>query len=66
MRVLLFGGTGQIGAEICALADGAGLDLVTPGHSNFDLTDCKAVVELLVPAMGHRHQCSRLYECRRR
>ena len=47
MRVLLFGGTGQVGAEICSLLDEAGVDLVAPGHADFDLTDRKAIVRLL-------------------
>ena len=67
MRVLLFGGTGQVGAEICALADGAGVDLVAPGHADFDLTDRKAIVRLLESQpWDMRHQRGRLYECRRR
>ena len=48
MRVLLFGGTGQVGAEICALAGDAGVDLVAPGHADLDLTDREAIAELIV------------------
>ena len=47
MRALLFGGTGQVGTEICALAGEAGADLVAPGHADLDLTDGKAVAGLL-------------------
>jgi len=48
MRVLLFGGTGHVGAEICALAGDAGVDLVAPGHADLDLTDREAIAELIV------------------
>jgi len=47
MRVLLFGGTGQVGAEICEIADDAGIDLVAPGHADIDLIDRKAIVRLI-------------------
>src|SRR6187397_1975193 len=48
MRALLFGGTGQVGAEICALAGDAGADLVAPGHADLDLADREAIAELIV------------------
>jgi dTDP-4-dehydrorhamnose reductase len=47
MRALLFGGTGQVGAEICTLVGDAGFDLVAPGHAGFDLKDLEAIAELI-------------------
>ena len=47
MRALLFGGTGQVGAEICTLADDAEADLVAPGHAEFDLTDSTAIGRMI-------------------
>jgi dTDP-4-dehydrorhamnose reductase len=47
MRVLLFGGTGQVGAEICAQARKAGVELVAPGHADLDLTDGGATAKLI-------------------
>ena len=47
MRALLFGGTGQVGTEICAIAGEAGADLVAPRHADLDLTDGEAVAGLL-------------------
>lgn len=45
-QVLLTGGSGQVGTEIIRLAP-AGLDIVAPGRDNLDLTDPKAIADLV-------------------
>src|SRR5262245_18886104 len=47
MRALLFGGTGQVGAEICALAGELGADLVAPEEAHLDITDHDAIFALV-------------------
>ena len=42
MRVLLLGGTGQVGAEICALS-ASRIDVVAPAHAELDLKDLTAI-----------------------
>jgi len=42
MRVLLLGGTGQVGAEICALS-ASSIHVVAPAHSELDLKDLTAI-----------------------
>ncbi len=46
MRVLLFGGTGQVGTEIRALASG-NVDLVAPGQAELDLKDAGAIATVV-------------------
>ena len=43
MRILLLGGTGQVGAEICALS-ASRIDVVAPAHAELDLNDLTAIV----------------------
>ena len=38
MRILLLGGSGQVGAEVQALA-AAGIDVFAPGRAELDLND---------------------------
>lgn len=47
MRALLFGGTGQVGAEICTLAGDAGVDLVAPEEADLDITNHDAILALI-------------------
>ena len=46
MRVLLFGGTGQVGTEIRALASGS-VNLVAPGQAEVDLKDAGAIATVV-------------------
>ena len=47
MRVLLLGGTGQVGEEIRALAPQNNVDLTAPGRAEFDLTDATATARVI-------------------
>ena len=47
MRALLFGGTGQVGAEICALAREADAELVAPEEADLDITNHDAILALI-------------------
>ena len=50
MRVLLLGGTGQVGEEICALAPQKAIDIVAPTHSEVDLRDASAIARIVASA----------------
>src|ERR1700731_4694225 len=47
MRLLLFGGTGQIGTELRALAASSGVDLVAPTRGGVDLEDSAAIAKFI-------------------
>jgi dTDP-4-dehydrorhamnose reductase len=50
MRVLLLGGTGQVGEEIRALAPQKDIDIVAPAHGEVDLRDASAIARLIASA----------------
>jgi dTDP-4-dehydrorhamnose reductase len=43
MRLLLLGGTGQIGEELRALAIPSDVEIVAPSHAALDLEDAQAI-----------------------
>jgi dTDP-4-dehydrorhamnose reductase len=47
MRLLLLGGTGQVGREFQSLAFPKGTDVVAPARADRDLTDPRAITELI-------------------
>src|SRR5664280_595924 len=47
MRVLLLGGTGQVGEEIRALAPQKAIDIVAPTHGEVDLQDASAITRVI-------------------
>jgi dTDP-4-dehydrorhamnose reductase len=47
MRILLLGGTGQVGEEFRALAPPAGVEVVAPGRVTLDLQDADAVARVI-------------------
>jgi dTDP-4-dehydrorhamnose reductase len=47
MRLLLLGGTGQVGQEFCALALPKGVELVAPNRSSLDLQNPDAVTQFI-------------------
>jgi dTDP-4-dehydrorhamnose reductase len=47
MRLLLFGGTGQIGTELRALAASSGVELVAPTRAAVDLEDSAAITNII-------------------
>jgi len=47
MRVLLLGGTGQVGTEIRALAPQKSIEVVAPGRDQVDLRDAKAIETIM-------------------
>jgi dTDP-4-dehydrorhamnose reductase len=50
MRVLLLGGTGQVGEEIRTLASQKDIDIVAPTHSEVDLQDAAAIARIVASA----------------
>src|ERR1019366_3127636 len=50
MRVLLLGGTGQVGEEIRTLASQKDIDIVAPTHSEVDLRDASAIARIVASA----------------
>jgi dTDP-4-dehydrorhamnose reductase len=50
MRLLLLGGSGQVGTELRALAATEGVTLTAPERGEFDLTDRSALVRLISAA----------------
>lgn len=50
MRVLLLGGTGQVGEEIRALAPQKDIEIVAPAHSDVDLQDASAITRIIASA----------------
>ena len=50
MRVLLLGGTGQVGEEIRALAPQKDIDIVAPSHGEVDLQDASAIARIVASA----------------
>src|SRR5664280_2163475 len=50
MRVLLLGGTGQVGEEIRALAPQKAIDIVAPTHGEVDLQDAAAIARIVASA----------------
>ncbi len=51
MRILVFGGWGQLGSDLAVVADERGHELVRPRHAEVDITDPSAV---LASAEEHR------------
>jgi dTDP-4-dehydrorhamnose reductase len=50
MRVLLLGGTGQVGEEIRVLALQKDIDIVAPAHGEVDLQDASAIARIVASA----------------
>src|SRR5262245_10629520 len=47
MQVLLFGGTGQVGTELCELAAAEGVTVVAPDRAAVDITDASGLARLI-------------------
>lgn len=47
MRLLLFGGTGQVGTELRAVARARGVEIVAPPRSVLDLNDANAIAKMV-------------------
>src|SRR6202790_705790 len=47
MRLLLLGGTGQVGEELRALAMPDGVEVVAPGRSTLDLRNAEAIASVI-------------------
>jgi dTDP-4-dehydrorhamnose reductase len=50
MRVLLLGGTGQVGEEIRALASQKDIQIIAPAHAEVDLQDASAITGIIASA----------------
>ena len=46
VRILLLGGSGQVGAEVQALAAAGSIDVLAPGRAEFDLKDPTAIARI--------------------
>jgi dTDP-4-dehydrorhamnose reductase len=47
MRLLLLGGTGQVGREFLSLDAGDGIEIVAPSRQDLDLTDTRAIAKII-------------------